>query len=429
MDRKIIYPGQIPLETDLLGTNQNTMVALSKLASALFGTSTTAIGLAVGPSSPAALTVVVSPGEVYSLQPLEGTAYSSIPADTTHSIVKQGILLDAATLACPAPTTAGFSINYLIEAAYQEVDDTSTVLPFYNASNPSQAYSGPNNSGASSATRRAGTVVLQAKAGIAATTGTQTTPAADAGYVALAVVTVANGQSTIVAGNIVASGLPVNTPISSGRLLNIQTFPSSGTYTPTSGARRIRIRAIGGGGGGGGVSATSAGQVNISGGGASGAYIEIWTNVPTSPQSFIIGSGGAAGAATGGSGGAGGATSMGAIFTAPGGPGGQLGSPAAPPLLIPGAAATSGIVTSGLVVASIPGVGGNPAIALSTTILNVGGGGSNVFGFGQQRGSLGAGVPGPAPGSGGTGAAIGPSTAGALGGTGAAGVMVIEEYA
>lgn len=205
MDRLINYPGQIPLETDLLNTNRNTMIALGKLAGAMLGVSNNIVnGLAVVPTSPAGLTVNVNAGEIYSLQNVDNTAYSSLPADTTDTVVKQGILLQPGNLSCPAPTTAGFSINYLIEATYQDNDTGSVVLPYYNASNPSQAYNGPNNSGTAQATNRQGKVVLQAKAGIAATTGTQTTPAVDAGYVALAVVTVANGQSTITSGNIVA---------------------------------------------------------------------------------------------------------------------------------------------------------------------------------------------------------------------------------
>jgi antitoxin component of RelBE/YafQ-DinJ toxin-antitoxin module len=38
LKRQIIYPGAIPLETDLLNTNKNTMVALGKLVAATFGT-------------------------------------------------------------------------------------------------------------------------------------------------------------------------------------------------------------------------------------------------------------------------------------------------------------------------------------------------------------------------------------------------------
>lgn len=206
MDRQIIYPGAIPLETDLLNTNKNAMIGLSKLAAAILGTSTFMNGLACTPTGPASLQVYVAPGEIYSLQNLDGTAYSSIAADTTHAILKQGIMLDQATLSCPAPATAGQSINYLIQVAYQDTDSGATVLPYYNASNPAQAYSGPNNSGTAQNTVRKGVCAVSAKAGVAATTGSQTTPAPDAGYIGAFVVTVAYGQTQILAGNISTYG-------------------------------------------------------------------------------------------------------------------------------------------------------------------------------------------------------------------------------
>lgn len=210
MDRQIIYPGQVPLETDLLNTNRNTMTAIAKLAAAMFGTGTVVNGLAVTQTTVASMQVQVAPGEIYSLVNLDGTAYSSLALDTTHQIVKQGISLDQVTLGCAAPGTVGFSINYLIEAAYLDTDGTPVVLPYYNASNPSTAYSGPANAGTTQNTRRYGQVSLVAKAGVAAATGTQTTPSADAGYVGLYVVTVAYGQTQITAGNIAAvAGAPV----------------------------------------------------------------------------------------------------------------------------------------------------------------------------------------------------------------------------
>ena len=210
MDRVQVFPGAIPLETDLLNTNKNTMVGLAKLAAAMLGTSTQVNGLSVIPTGPASLQVNVTPGEIYQLVNLDGTAYSSLAADTTHQIVKQGILLDQVALSCPAPATAGFSINYLIEATYSDVDALPVVLPYYNASNPAVAYSGPANAGTTNNTVRQGKVTLTAKAGIAATTGAQTTPAPDAGYVGLYVVTVANGQTQITAPNIVqATSAPV----------------------------------------------------------------------------------------------------------------------------------------------------------------------------------------------------------------------------
>ncbi len=204
MDRGIIYPGQVPLETDLLFAQKATMIGLGKLAAAMLGTGTLVNGLTVSPNSPAALNVLVSAGEIYELLNIDATAYSSIAADTSHQIVKQGVSLDTQTIACAAPGTAGFSINYLIQATLTEADGTPVTLPYYNASNPSTAYSGPNNSGSAQNTRRACGITISAKAGTAATTGTQTTPSADAGYVGIAVVTVANGQTNITSGNITA---------------------------------------------------------------------------------------------------------------------------------------------------------------------------------------------------------------------------------
>ena len=37
MDRTIVYPGSIPLDTDLLRLNRNTMVALGALMKAVLG--------------------------------------------------------------------------------------------------------------------------------------------------------------------------------------------------------------------------------------------------------------------------------------------------------------------------------------------------------------------------------------------------------
>ena len=202
MDRQIVYPGAIPLETDLLNTNKYAMMGLAKLSAAMMGSNTYLHGLACTPSSPASMVVNVAKGQIYSLQNVDGTAYSSLAADTTNTVLKQGIILGSTAFTLTAPTTAGQSINYLIQVAYGDVDSGATVLPYYNASNPSVAYSGPNNSGTAQNTVRSGVCVVALKAGVAATTGTQTTPAPDTGYTAAWVVTVAQGASTVTASNI-----------------------------------------------------------------------------------------------------------------------------------------------------------------------------------------------------------------------------------
>ena len=178
------------------------MIGIAKLAHAILGDGPYLNQLACTPTAPASLQVQVAPGQVYQLVNMDATAYSSIAADTTHQILKQGLLMDAVTLSCPAPGAAGQSINYLIEVGYLDTDGGSTVLPYYNSANPAVAENGPNNTGTSQNTIRQGVCSVLVKAGTSAATGTQSTPAADAGYTGAYVVTVANGQTTIIAGNI-----------------------------------------------------------------------------------------------------------------------------------------------------------------------------------------------------------------------------------
>ena len=212
MDRQIVYPGTIPLETDLLNAQKDALVALAMACQAVLGTATVVDGLACAPTTPASLSVNIGPGSIYSQAVIDGSAYSSLAADS-RTIVKQGISLNTTTLSFTPPGTVGYSQNFLIEVAYLDQDGGSTVLPYYNASNPSVAYSGPANAGTAQYTTRQGLISIQTKAGVAAASGTQTTPSVDAGYTALYVVTLAYGATSISAGNIsTVSTAPFLTP-------------------------------------------------------------------------------------------------------------------------------------------------------------------------------------------------------------------------
>jgi len=203
MDRTLTYPGSLPQDTDILSPQRNTMVAIGMALRAILGTSAVADGLACVPTGPASMQVVVGAGSLTVNGVVDSGAYGSLAANTTDALVKMGINTASTTMsALTAPATPGQSQNFLIQAAVSETDAGSTVLPYYNASNPSAPYSGPANAGTAQNTRRAQTVTLSWKAGSAATTGSQTTPTPDAGYVGLWVVTVANGATTVIAGNI-----------------------------------------------------------------------------------------------------------------------------------------------------------------------------------------------------------------------------------
>ena len=202
MDRNIVYPGSIPLDTDLLSVNKNTMIGLGFLAQAVLGTNTVADGLACQPTSPASMSIVIGPGSMTQLCPVDTLAYGSIAADPTDLVMKMGINIAPTTFALTAPSSVGQSINYLMEASFQEVDGDPVVLPYYNASNPAQSFSGPSNSGSAQNTVRSQQVQLQSKAGLPGDTGSQVTPGADSGWIGLYQITVSYGQTHITAANI-----------------------------------------------------------------------------------------------------------------------------------------------------------------------------------------------------------------------------------
>jgi hypothetical protein len=454
MDRQIIYPGQLLPETTLLQMTKDSMIGAAKLASALLGSSTMASGFAVTPTGPASLQVLCAPGEIYSLAVIDSLVFSTLPADTTHSILKQGILLDGVTLSCPAPGTTGQSINYLVQVTYQDTDATPVLLPYYNSANPALPYSGQGNNGLTQNTVRKGSAVVAVKAGASATTGSQVTPAPDAGYIGLYAVTVAFGQTTITAGSIAAlatapiinstlhglapvfnasltvgaataAGHALQLGQATGRLINVQYITSTGTYTPTAGTRIVEVELVGGGGAGGGTPIPGAGNVSAGAGGGGGGYARKLITSGFSGVTVTIGAGGTG--ALGAAGGNGGNTSFGAIFSATGGTGGSVG---------PIAVATAQPVPNGIGVGG-SGVGGdiNAAGGLGMySFLSAqptsGKGGSTQFGEGARyQGATNNGIAGGAnSGTGGSGSAATAGAPAATGGSGGTGLCVVREY-
>lgn len=190
MDRVIVYDGEQVWSADVDNTNRMAMIALGKLSQCVLGSSTALNDLGCVPDTPASMNVILQPGEIYSMENIDNTAYGSLPADTTHQILKQGILLDEVTFPLTAPITPGDSVNYLIQVIYNDDDNTDQNRPYFGG--PPQV----------KPSIRQGELIASVKPGVAAPTGTQTTPAPDPGYVGAWVITVANGQTTIIAGDI-----------------------------------------------------------------------------------------------------------------------------------------------------------------------------------------------------------------------------------
>jgi hypothetical protein len=444
MDRTFVYPGAIPQDTDILQPQRNIMEAIGFALQATLGVNTVVDGLTCTQSPSPNMYVVVAPGSILQSSVVDQNAYGSLPADTTDALMKMGINLTSTTLGpFTAPSTAGQSQNFLIQAALSETDVDPTVLPYYNAANPSAPYSGPNNTATAQNTARIERVNLQIVAGSPATTGSQTTPAPSTGYVGLWVITIANGQTSITSSNITlypgapfvnGTGTAPSRGIQPGRLLNVQSFITSGTYTPTPGANTIIVEVYGGGGAGGGSTGVSAsGQFAEGGGGASGSYAR---SLLTNAQSYrgtaiTIGAGGTG--STGANGSAGGTSSFGSYLSAPGGSGGFGGTYAAAGTIAnggqPGAAGSGGNIDN---FAGAPGSIGIVVGNGSGSVFGVSGAGAS-----SEVGSGGGVATGTAAGLAATGRASGGggsstngtiSTTAQAGGLGSGGLVRVWEY-
>ncbi len=147
----------------------------------------------------------------------------------------------------------------------------------------------------------------------------------------------------------------VSLNVQDGTLLNVQTFTSSGIYTPTVGAEYIIVEATGGGGGSGGIP-SSVGGISVSGGGAPGTYGRGRYAGPVSTV-VTIGAGGAGGAAGANVGNPGTTTSFGALLTCPGGTGSGIGQFSSTTQFVAGATGSVG-TTSGANITTSYDVGG-----------------------------------------------------------------------
>ena len=231
MDRRFSYIGAIPQDLDMLIPQRNSLKALGWLAEGVLGWNTLVDGLSCIPSVPASLVVQVLPGQIFQQSTVDAVGFGSMVADVTHNVIKQGIVEDTANYTMTPPGTAGYAQNYLVQAQLLEQDVNATVLPYFNPASLTNAsavaWSGPNNSGIAQPLTRQCTVAISLKPGTAATSGTQTTPTPDPGYVGLYAITVAQGQTQITSGNIVQVD---NAPFVWLKLPQVPLYVQSGSY-------------------------------------------------------------------------------------------------------------------------------------------------------------------------------------------------------
>lgn len=290
------------------------------------------------------------------------------------------------------------------------------ILPYYNAGNPAQSFSGPSNSGTSQNTVRTQRVQLQIKAGTPGNTGSQTTPAADSGWVGLYQISVAYGQTQLTTANITviptAPFLTWKLPsLRPGFGSGVQSFVSTGTFAVPAGVGQVEVEIWGAGAG----SYASVSGLP-SGGGAGGGYAKklVTGLIPGQVIAVTVGSGGAGGTTGGAAASPGGTSSFGQFVSATGGSLNYLATTTAP---------ENGATPPGI------GVGGDVNFVGSAGqagILNQGGmGGASPIGGAQNSGTTGN--IGSFPGGGAAGAGTGGSGNTAFNGAaGGAGLVVVR---
>jgi hypothetical protein len=409
MDRQIVYPGSIPLDTDLLNVQRNTLLALGSLAKTILGNSPVVDGLACSPSSPG-FAVTIGPGTVSVVMQLDDIAFGSLPADPA-SVVKTGVNAGYISLQLGTTPDQSTVLCWLIQATLTEQDDEPLTLQYWNANNPTVPFSGPGNSGSAQNTRRRMQLVLSAKSSAPVPVGTFAPPNPDPGSLGLYCVTTWVGKAGVTGDDIqvlpTAPLLPFHLPDLTPGFSRQDVIAADRTWQVPQGIRRIRVRVVGGGGGGGGGTTSFGG-----GGGGAGGYAEaILTVQPGQSFPVAVGVGGTPAPPTV-TGGAGTASRFGDLVVAQGGLGGASSNPDSH-------GGTGGSAVAGAFLVQ-GGMGGDGPMVAG---VPAGNGGASVFG-GGGRGSNGGGSPadGRAPGSG-AGGGYGNN---ASGGFGAAGVVIVE---
>ncbi|TLU72674.1 glycine-rich domain-containing protein [Lichenicoccus roseus] len=426
MDRQIIYPGAIALDTDQLLQSRNTMVGLGYLAKMMLGDATPcADGLQCTPAT--GLAVMLSAGSLTLPTVIDASYVGLLPPDG-DPLLKIGINT------APVLVQLGSPGAFLISATVTEVAGGDLPIAYYDAANPSLALIGPGGDGLPQAS------VLQQRIGFAATAA----GLAPAGSTPLWSVEIPAGAIAVGPGMItpapgapfIAVKLPQAAPLLSPGFSGAPTAPTAlpgdvstllattafvsganrrsravwikaGTnvWTCPAGVSQILFRGWGAGGAGGTGSGGSP-----AGGGGGGGYLEVLLDVAQG-QAYpvVVGSGATASATVT-------PTSFGGLLSVfGGGNGGNGGSQ-------PGVGGTVGSdAVLQLAALSNPGISaGQAGYVAGGTAIGGAGGGSYGSTLGFANTGLGAGLPGGWPGGGGSGGAPGP------GGPGADGLVILE---
>ena len=214
MNRPIIYSLEQIRSFDTLWGWRDTLEGIGGLAQSMLGPAITGAfnGFVPSPTAPPSLTINLTEGWIMQVEPEDATRYGALDpytGPTNAGIMQQGYLAPSQlTFNSTSGMSGGQSRYSLVQMQFVQTDVVRTgdpndgILPYINTANPSIPFEGPNNSGVTQSTEREGTVVMQIKNGNAATTGLETPPTPDAGWLPYLLIDLTFGQSTINSGQI-----------------------------------------------------------------------------------------------------------------------------------------------------------------------------------------------------------------------------------
>lgn len=154
--RPLVYPNQVPFDTDLLRESQYRMVDIAMLSQAVLGLPPTVGGSYSGFASGNCaqngspnMTVNIGTCSLYILQQMEPIAYGNLGPLTTPQLFKQAInmiafnssSLSGGTFVAPS---SGNWQYYLIQGQFQTVQVNTVNRPYYNSANPASPNFGNN---------------------------------------------------------------------------------------------------------------------------------------------------------------------------------------------------------------------------------------------------------------------------------------------
>lgn len=234
-----------------------------------------------------------------------------------------------------------------------------------------------------------------------------------------------NGNTAQILANL-KTGMTALTP---GRLLNVQVFYNSGTYTATPGTKKVIVEMVGGGGGSAGSRAAGSEQVAVGGAGGAGSYAKGSFTQNFNGVQVTVGTKGAGGTVSGTYASDGGTSSFGSLISAAGGAAGQ---PAGPTSSFP-FSTVAAVVSAGANGANIigtPGQGASASVVVNASVVIESPGGSSQFGAGGFITAFKAkGVNASGYGAGGGPSKVNSGGAAVAGGDGSQGLVIVWEYA